>query len=164
VPTLLFIYCNSYKSPFPLNSVYQDPYRKLQVLLSRDAPFYPKWRVEIPDTEGASVGETTGTEVRGRGSITITCNSSRPKASGTPDYRDEMGLGPSEPVQQDICLKRDSDTTVRSAKRRTKEVKCKLRMKTGHAVARWVRHYATSRKVVGSTPDEVNEFFNLRKG
>jgi hypothetical protein len=27
-----------------------------------------------------------------------------------------------------------------------------------HAVAYWLMHYATSRKVAGSTPDEVNEF------
>jgi hypothetical protein len=29
------------------------------------------------------------------------------------------------------------------------------------AVAQWLRHYATSRKVTGSRPDEVNGFFNL---
>jgi hypothetical protein len=28
-----------------------------------------------------------------------------------------------------------------------------------HAVAHWLRHYAASRKVVGSRPDEGNEFF-----
>jgi hypothetical protein len=28
-----------------------------------------------------------------------------------------------------------------------------------HAVAQWLRHYAASRKAVGSRPDEVNEFF-----
>jgi hypothetical protein len=28
----------------------------------------------------------------------------------------------------------------------------------GHAVALWLRHYATSRKAAGSIPDEVNEF------
>jgi hypothetical protein len=26
----------------------------------------------------------------------------------------------------------------------------------GHAVAQWLRHYATNRKVAGSIPDEVN--------
>jgi hypothetical protein len=26
---------------------------------------------------------------------------------------------------------------------------------TGHAVAQWLRHYATNWKVVGSLPDEV---------
>jgi hypothetical protein len=26
----------------------------------------------------------------------------------------------------------------------------------GHAVALWLRHYATSRKVAGARPDEVN--------
>jgi hypothetical protein len=31
----------------------------------------------------------------------------------------------------------------------------------GHAVAQWLRHYATSRKISGSRPDEVNGFFNL---
>jgi hypothetical protein len=31
----------------------------------------------------------------------------------------------------------------------------------GHAVAYWLRHYATSRKVAGSRPDEMNFFFNL---
>jgi hypothetical protein len=31
-----------------------------------------------------------------------------------------------------------------------------------HAVAQWLTHYATSRKVAGSRPDEVNELsFNL---
>jgi hypothetical protein len=30
----------------------------------------------------------------------------------------------------------------------------------GHAVAKWLRHYATSRKVAGSRPDEV-VFSNL---
>jgi hypothetical protein len=30
-----------------------------------------------------------------------------------------------------------------------------------HAVAQWLRHYATSRKVMGSKPDEVNAFINL---
>jgi hypothetical protein len=29
------------------------------------------------------------------------------------------------------------------------------------AVAEWLRHYATSRKVAGSRHDEVNLFFNL---
>jgi hypothetical protein len=29
----------------------------------------------------------------------------------------------------------------------------------GHAVPQWLSHYATSRKVVGSRPDEVNGFF-----
>jgi hypothetical protein len=28
--------------------------------------------------------------------------------------------------------------------------------KKGHAIAWWLRHYATNRKVVGSRPDEVN--------
>jgi hypothetical protein len=31
----------------------------------------------------------------------------------------------------------------------------------GHAVAQWLRHYATSRKVAGSRPDEVNESFSI---
>jgi hypothetical protein len=31
----------------------------------------------------------------------------------------------------------------------------------GHEVAKWLRHYATSRKVEGSKPDEVNEFFSI---
>jgi hypothetical protein len=31
----------------------------------------------------------------------------------------------------------------------------------GRTVALWLRHYATSRKVVGSRPDEVMNFFNL---
>jgi hypothetical protein len=31
----------------------------------------------------------------------------------------------------------------------------------GHAVAEWLRHYATNRKVTGSRPDEVNEFFQF---
>jgi hypothetical protein len=31
----------------------------------------------------------------------------------------------------------------------------------GHAVALWLRHYATSRKAVGSKPDEVNECFQF---
>jgi hypothetical protein len=26
---------------------------------------------------------------------------------------------------------------------------------------RWLRHYATSRKVAGSRPDEINEFFQF---
>jgi hypothetical protein len=30
-----------------------------------------------------------------------------------------------------------------------------------HAVAWWLRHYATSREVAGSRPDEVNEFFQF---
>jgi hypothetical protein len=35
--------------------------------------------------------------------------------------------------------------------------KCTLqREKQGHAVAQWLRHYATSRKVTGSRPYEVN--------
>jgi hypothetical protein len=29
----------------------------------------------------------------------------------------------------------------------------------GHSVAQWLSHYATSGKVSGSTPDEMNEFF-----
>jgi hypothetical protein len=29
----------------------------------------------------------------------------------------------------------------------------------GHAVALWLRHYATSQNFVGSRADEVNEFF-----
>jgi hypothetical protein len=29
-----------------------------------------------------------------------------------------------------------------------------------HVVAWWLRHYDKSRKVVGSKPDEVNEFFS----
>jgi hypothetical protein len=28
-------------------------------------------------------------------------------------------------------------------------------------ISKWLRHYATSRKVTSSRPDEVNEFFNL---
>jgi hypothetical protein len=31
----------------------------------------------------------------------------------------------------------------------------------GHAVAQWLGHCATSRKVAGSRPDEVNEFFQF---
>jgi hypothetical protein len=31
----------------------------------------------------------------------------------------------------------------------------------GHAVAQWLRRYATSRKVAGSRPDEVDFFSNL---
>jgi hypothetical protein len=31
----------------------------------------------------------------------------------------------------------------------------------GHAVAYWLRHYATSRKAMGSRPDEVNEFLQF---
>jgi hypothetical protein len=31
----------------------------------------------------------------------------------------------------------------------------------GHAVSSWLRHYATSRKVASSIPDEVIRFFNL---
>jgi hypothetical protein len=31
----------------------------------------------------------------------------------------------------------------------------------GHAVAYWLRHYATSRKVTGSIPDEVIRFFSI---
>jgi hypothetical protein len=31
----------------------------------------------------------------------------------------------------------------------------------GHAVAWWLRHYATRQKVAGLRPNEVNEFFNL---
>jgi hypothetical protein len=31
----------------------------------------------------------------------------------------------------------------------------------GHAVAYWLRHYVTGRKVAGSRPDEVNEFFQF---
>jgi hypothetical protein len=30
-----------------------------------------------------------------------------------------------------------------------------------HAVVQWLRHYATSRKVAGSRPDEVNSFFSI---
>jgi hypothetical protein len=30
------------------------------------------------------------------------------------------------------------------------------RVHSGHAVAYWLRHYATNRKVAGSIPDEVN--------
>jgi hypothetical protein len=29
-----------------------------------------------------------------------------------------------------------------------------------HAVAYWLRHYATSRKISGSTPEEMNDFFS----
>jgi hypothetical protein len=32
---------------------------------------------------------------------------------------------------------------------------------TAHAVAYCLRHYATSRKVAGSRPDEVNEFLQF---
>jgi hypothetical protein len=28
-------------------------------------------------------------------------------------------------------------------------------------IAKWLRHYAITRKVVGSRPDEVNEFFSI---
>jgi hypothetical protein len=31
----------------------------------------------------------------------------------------------------------------------------------GHVVALWLRYYATSQKVTGSRPDEVNEFFQF---
>jgi hypothetical protein len=31
----------------------------------------------------------------------------------------------------------------------------------GYAVALWLRHYVTSRKVAGSRPDEVNEFSSI---
>jgi hypothetical protein len=31
----------------------------------------------------------------------------------------------------------------------------------GHAIAYWLRHYATNRKVAGLRPDEVNEFFQF---
>jgi hypothetical protein len=31
----------------------------------------------------------------------------------------------------------------------------------GNAVAKWLRQYATSRKVASSRPDEVNEFFSI---
>jgi hypothetical protein len=30
---------------------------------------------------------------------------------------------------------------------------------SGHAVAYWLRHYATGRKVAGSKPDDMNVFF-----
>jgi hypothetical protein len=30
-----------------------------------------------------------------------------------------------------------------------------------HAVAQWLRHYATNRKVAGSTPDEANFYIYL---
>jgi hypothetical protein len=39
--------------------------------------------------------------------------------------------------------------------------KCALSTKWGHAVTQWLRHYATSRKVAGSRPDEVNAFFSI---
>jgi hypothetical protein len=29
----------------------------------------------------------------------------------------------------------------------------------GHAVAQWLRRYATNRKVAGSRPDEANDFY-----
>jgi hypothetical protein len=32
--------------------------------------------------------------------------------------------------------------------------------RTGHAVAQWLRHYATNREVAGSIPDVIF-FFNL---
>jgi ABC-type uncharacterized transport system permease subunit len=32
---------------------------------------------------------------------------------------------------------------------------------SGYAVVYWLRHYATSRKVAGSTPDEVIQFFSM---
>jgi hypothetical protein len=31
----------------------------------------------------------------------------------------------------------------------------------GHSLAKWLRHYATGRKVKGSIPDEVIEFFSI---
>jgi hypothetical protein len=31
----------------------------------------------------------------------------------------------------------------------------------GHVVAKWLRHYATSLKITGSRPYEVNEFFQF---
>jgi hypothetical protein len=31
----------------------------------------------------------------------------------------------------------------------------------GHAIAWWLRHSATTRKVAGSRPDEVKEFFSI---
>jgi hypothetical protein len=31
----------------------------------------------------------------------------------------------------------------------------------GHAVAQWLKHSATSRKIVGSRPDEINELFSI---
>jgi hypothetical protein len=34
-----------------------------------------------------------------------------------------------------------------------------LQFCTWHTVAQWLRHYATSRKLAGSRPDEVNAFF-----
>jgi hypothetical protein len=37
--------------------------------------------------------------------------------------------------------------------------KCFWVLRMGHAVALWLKHYAKSRKVAGSKPDEVNEFF-----
>jgi hypothetical protein len=33
---------------------------------------------------------------------------------------------------------------------------CKLTFMIGHMVTYWIRHYATSRKVADSVPDEVN--------
>jgi hypothetical protein len=35
----------------------------------------------------------------------------------------------------------------------------KLLLYKGRAVAYWLRHYATDRKVAGPRPDEVNDFF-----
>jgi hypothetical protein len=36
-----------------------------------------------------------------------------------------------------------------------------LNVRRGHSVALLLRHYATSREVAGSRPDEVNEFFKF---
>jgi hypothetical protein len=33
--------------------------------------------------------------------------------------------------------------------------------KWGHSVAKWLRHFATNKKVAGSIPDEVNELFSV---
>jgi hypothetical protein len=40
-------------------------------------------------------------------------------------------------------------------------VNSSTRLKGGHVVAQWLRHYATGRKVVGLRPDEVNEIFSI---
>jgi hypothetical protein len=36
-----------------------------------------------------------------------------------------------------------------------------LTFEWGHAIPYWLRHYATRRKVKGSRPEEVNEFFQF---
>jgi hypothetical protein len=43
------------------------------------------------------------------------------------------------------------------------ENKCVIQNR-GHSVAKWLRHFATGRKVEGSRPNEVNGFFQLPSG